>query len=497
MLVFGYAPFQLFPLPVFALAGLFALMLNQATPGRSALVGLCFGVGLFGAGVSWIYISLHEYGGMSVLLAVIATIGFCGFLALFYAAFGMVAWACRSRGTLLRIIALPACWVAFEWLRGVLFTGFPWLAVGYSQTAPSPLAGYAPVFGVYGISLLLAISAMLLLDCLSCWKNLKRWSTVLLFGIWTVGGMLQQMQWTSPAGAPFSVTLLQGNVPQNEKWRAENVAPTLQLYRSLLQRSSGRLIVMPETALPLFADELPAVYIRDVITHLRAAGADLIVGVPERVVDNDKVRYFNSAIGMGTSPTQTYRKQHLVPFGEYLPAQALLSWVLDFLHIPLADMSPGGPGQAPLSLAGQQVAVNICFEDVFGEEIIRAVPNATLLVNLSNLAWFGNSLALPQHLQIAQMRAMEAGRYMLRATNTGATAIIDQRGRVVQQAKPHRTLALSGMAQGFVGATPYVAAGNLPVLIYCGAGILLAFGTTARRYGQHLASRKRVRRFLS
>lgn len=480
--VLGYAPFGLFLLPILTLAALFGLVLNQTTPGRAALVGFCFGLGLFGVGVSWVYISLHVYGGMSAPLAAMATIGFCGFLALFPASFGAAAWFCRDGGVLLRGAALPACWVAFEWLRGVMFTGFPWLAVGYSQTPASPLAGYAPMFGVYGISLLMTASAVLWLDFLTHRKDLKRWGTVLLLGIWTVGWGLQQVRWTLPAGTPFSVTLLQGNIPQNRKWRSDEVTSTLHTYRTLLQRSRGKLIVLPETALPLFASELPAPYVNDLIALARATHADLIVGVPERVTERGQTHYYNSAIGMGTSVAQTYRKQHLVPFGEFLPAKPLLGWMLGLMHIPLADMSPGGAMQPRLRLAGEKVAVNICFEDVFGEEIIRALPDATILVNLSNLAWFGDSLALPQHLQIAQMRAMEVGRYMLRATNTGATAIVDERGRVVQQAETHRTLALSGVAQGFTGATPYVVMGNLPVLVFCGVGMLLALYVTVRRH---------------
>ena len=298
------------------------------------------------------------------------------------------------------------------------------------------------------------------------------------------------MLWTSPAGPPFRVTLLQGSIPQDRKWRADEVASTLNTYQALLHRSQGTLIVLPETALPLFASELPAPYVDNLVAQAKAAGADVIVGVPERVTEGGLARYYNSAISMGTSPAQIYRKQHLVPFGEFIPAKPLLGKLLEHLDIPLADMSPGGAAQPPLHLGAEKVAVNICFEDVFGEEIIRALPDATVLVNLSNLAWFGDSLALPQHLQIAQMRAMETGRYMLRATNTGATAIIDERGRVLKLAEPHRTLALSGMAQGFAGATPYVAAGNLPVLLLCGTGILLALGMMVSRRRRNVLSGK-------
>lgn len=480
--VLGYAPFFLFPLPVLSLAILFGLVLRQPTAGRAALVAFCFGLGLFGAGVSWIYVSLHVYGGMPVVLAIIATIGFCSFLALFPALFGAAAWWGRDSGQLMGIVALPACWVATEWLRGVMFTGFPWLAVGYSQTFPSPLAGYVPVLGVYGVSLIVAASAALLHDILAHRKGRKRWGIALLFGMWAVGAGLQQVHWTSPVGPSFPVALLQGNISQDRKWRVEEVASTLDTYRSLLQQQdAAKLVVMPETALPLFADRLPSAYVGELAAWARATRADLIIGVPERVVEHNETRDYNSAITMGMSSVQTYRKQHLVPFGEFMPAKPLLGWVLDILHIPLADLSPGAAAQPPLRLAGQRVAVNICFEDVFGEEIIRTLPEATVLVNLSNLAWFGDTLALPQHLQIAQVRAMETGRYMLRATNTGATGIINERGRIVQLAPMHRTVALSGMAQGFTGATPYVRMGNLLTLVFCGAGVLFSLCAAARR----------------
>lgn len=481
--VLGYAPFALFAVPVLSLATLFGLVLRQSTARHAALVAFFFGLGLFGAGVSWIYVSLHVYGGMSVMLAIIATIGFCSFLALFSALFGAGAWYARDNGRLLCIVALPACWVATEWMRGVIFTGFPWLAVGYSQTFPSPLAGYVPVLGVYGVSLVVAVSAALLHDFLTHRKGRKRWSIALLFGMWAVGAGLQQVHWTSPVGPSFLVALLQGNIPQDRKWRTDEVASTLDTYRSLLQQQGkAKLVVMPETALPLFVDELPLGYVDELSRWTRSAQADLIIGVPERVVEQNETRYYNSAVTMGTSAGQTYRKQHLVPFGEFIPAKPLLGWVLDILHIPLADLSSGAAAQPPLRLAGQRVAINICFEDVFGEEIIRTLPEATVLVNLSNLAWFGDTLALPQHLQIAQVRALETGRYMLRATNTGATGIINERGRIVQLAPMHRTVGLLDMAQGFTGATPYVQMGNLPTLLLCGAGVLLVLCAAVRNY---------------
>lgn len=481
-MVLGYAPFHLFLLPVVGLATLFGLVVRQASAGRAALVAFCFGLGMFGAGVSWIYISLQAYGGMPVVAAAAATGLFCALLALFPALFGALCWYARCRALSFHLLTIPAIWVGAEWLRGVLFTGFPWLAVGYSQVPGSPLSGYAPVAGMYGVSALVATSSAMLLLLASSPSGRKAMPIALVLGIWALGAMLQQVAWTSPAAPPFPVALVQGNIAQDRKWRAEEVAPTLQSYLSLVLKSRAKLIVLPETAIPVLADQLPPTYLAMLTRHALDNHADVILGIVERIHGNGDLRYYNSAVSTGVSPIQVYRKQHLVPFGEYVPP--LFDWVLDILHIPLTNMSSGVPSQPARDLAGEKVAINICFEDVFGEEIIRALPEATLLVNLSNIAWFGDSLALPQHLQISQMRALETGRYMLRATNTGATAIIDARGRVVQQAPPHEAHVLTGVAQGFRGTTPYVRWGNVLILFFIGAGVLLALLSAFRNRDQ-------------
>lgn len=477
-MVLGYAPFHLFLLPVIALACLVGLVVKQTSARQAALVGFCFGFGMFGAGVSWVYVSLHTYGGMPAALAGVATALFCAFLALFPALFGVLCWLARRQTLTFYTLMVPALWTGTEWMRGTVFTGFPWLTAGYTQIANSALLGYAPVIGVYGVSAVVAASAALLYYLLCAPTTRKTMIVGLMLGIWALGTTLKQVAWTSPTGSPFSVALLQGNISQELKWRQEAVKPTLESYLSLLHKSNANLIVMPETAIPLFVDQVPSAYATALREHARTNNADLIVGILERYRDSGGMRYYNSAISMGVSLEQTYRKQHLVPFGEYIPAKGLFGWVLDTLRIPLNDMSAGAIPQPVLQLAAQKVAVNICFEDVFGEEIIQSLPAATILVNLSNIAWFGNSLAIPQHLQISQMRALETGRYMLRSTNTGATAIIDQRGRVLKQAQPHEAFVLTGIAQGFTGATPYVWWGNAPILMFIGAGALMALFST-------------------
>lgn len=458
--VAGFAPLHLFPLPVMTLALLFRLWL-RAGRRLSSLLGFAFGMGYFGAGVSWVYVSLHDFGAMPAPLAVAATVLFCAVLALFPALAGLVQALAARGGAARALLVAPAAWALLEWARGWVLTGFPWLSAGYSQVPASPLAGYAPILGVYGVSLAVAVSAGALALVLAGGRKSRLAGLSAVVALWLAGFGLQQVEWTHPVGQPVTVSLLQGNIPQDLKWSAERVQGSLDTYRRLALASESRLVILPETALPLFRDEVPRPYLETLAAHARRQNGDMIVGIPE---SSGPGEYYNSAFSLGTAPSQTYRKSHLVPFGEYLPLRPLFGWVLNYLHIPLSDFSRGPQSQQPMRVAGQQVAVDICYEDVFGEEIIRQLPQATLLANLSNDAWFGRSLGPQQHLQIAQMRALETGRYMLRATNTGVTAIIDQRGEVLQRAPEFTAVALTGQAQGFGGQTPFVRFGNAAFL---------------------------------
>jgi apolipoprotein N-acyltransferase len=289
---------------------------------------------------------------------------------------------------------------------------------------------------------------------------------------------LQAVTWTRPSGAPIAVALLQANVPQSMKWRPEQVAATLTLYERMIRQTKAELIVLPETALPLFLQQVPADFLESAAAHARAHGADILLGLPERGRSDE---YFNSVVSIGVSPTQVYRKSHLVPFGEFVPLRPLFGPVVAAMAIPLTDFSRGALDQRPLAIAGQRVAVNICYEDAFGEEIIRQLPEATLLVNVSNVAWFGDSIAPLQHLQIAQMRAIETGRPMLRATNSGMTAVVDASGHIVDAAETFRTEIVEAKVTGRTGATPYVRFGNAPVLLLAMSLLGLSAATALRR----------------
>lgn len=494
--VAGFAPLNLWPLPIVTMALLIALLLRPKTPRRAAALGGWFGLGFFLVGVSWVYVSLHTFGAMPAPLAALATLLFCIFLALFpsAAAFGFAML--RAPAWVRLTLYFPAAWTLAEWWRGWIFTGFPWLAVGYSQIPASPLRGFAPLTGVFGISLLLVLSAslvVLLYDSVrgNSTQNrarpsrgiagaLRRVAThpalYVLAAIWVGGYALTHVKWTEPSGQPVSVALLQGNIPQDIKWTPEGLRTTFSTYHRLALASDAKLIVFPETALPLFLADVPPRYLESLAAHGRSVGGDVLIGVPERLPSGE---YYNSLISVGASPTQVYRKTHLVPFGEYIPGRPVLGWIVGILSIPLLDFSRGVLDPKPLEVAGQRVAPNICYEDVFGEEIIRQLPEATILVNVSNVAWFGRSIAPLQHLQISQARALETGRYMIRATNTGMTAIVNERGVVAAQAPQFETTALTGLVQGHTGTTPYVRWGNYPILAIC--IILIAAALLAAR----------------
>ena len=454
-----FAPFGLYWLAPLVWFGLFQLLRQAATTRQATLTGLSFGLGFFLTGVSWVCVSLSVFGGMPWWLAGPAAFLFCTVMALFpmLASYLFKRWQpdAHWRQALLFATLIASA----DWIKSWLFTGFPWLTVGYSQAAPSPLAGFAPVFGVHGLSLLVALSGALLV---------RRRIGIPFAALLAVGGFgLQQVAWTTPFGEPVSVALVQGNVPQEMKFRPEAFFRTLDLYRELITQNPAHLTVLPETAIPVFIDQIPSEFLDDLKALAKRQNGDIIFGT----LTGDGEHYYNSAVSLGTSPLQVYSKNHLVPFGEFIPAG--FAWFMAYAHIPMSSFTRGPEVQTALAVAGQHVAANICYEDVFGEEIIRALPQAGILANLSNTAWFGHSLAQPQHLQIAQMRAAETGRPMLRATNTGMTAIIDVQGHVSAALPAFQTGVLRGEIRAYEGITPYVRFGNwLALAMMLGTGLL-------------------------
>ncbi|HTY04055.1 MAG TPA: apolipoprotein N-acyltransferase [Rhodocyclaceae bacterium] len=465
--VLGFSPFDLFPVPFLTLAVLFALWRRAQTAGGAALLGFAWGMGCFLAGVSWVYVSLHDVGGMALPLAALATLAFCAILAVFPALAGFLyrrTAAADFRGAVLMV----GLWTLTEWLRGWVLTGLPWLAVGYSQTPPSPLAGFASLIGVYGLGFIVAGMASTLAFA---WRKPVAWLAI--GALFAVGAGLRSVEWTQPTGAPLTVSLLQGNIPQSLKWVPENLSLSMDTYARLAAEYPAQLTVLPETAIPLLFDEIP----RDLLRRLTANG-DLLIGSPLATRDG----ITNAAIALTrASGMQVYSKVHLVPFGEYVPPG--FAWFFGLVDIPMSIFRPGAPDQPPLVIDGLRVKPNICYEDLFGEEVLRALPQANLLINLSNTAWFGDSLAQPQHLQIARMRALETGRPVLRATNTGMTAAIDPDGRVTAVLPPFTAAGLTVSVRGSVGMTPFALVGNVAAVLLALLACLpaLAFRQRARR----------------
>jgi len=471
-MVAAFAPFEFAPAALLALAVLTHLWITARSAPAAATLGFLFGLGMFVAGVSWVYVSLHRFGAMPAPLAALATFGFCVVLALYPALAGYAQARLRAAPALRAALVIPACWVLAEWLRATLFTGFPWLTLG-SLAPGTPLAGYSPIAGVYGASLVAAAGAGLLW-CVALGQS--RWLAAAAFAVLGVGGVaLRGVEWTTPSGAPFTAAVLQGNVPQDLKFDPQRYLRTLETYARLAEASRAQLIVLPETAVPRMLDSVEPAYLARLEAAARRNDGDLLLGVPVRVAPGE---YYNAVLSLGSAPRQLYYKSHLVPFGEFVPPG--FGWIVRVLSIPLADFARGPVPPRPLLVAGERVAVNICYEDAYGAELIRALPEATLLVNASTVAWFGDSLAPAQHLQIARARALETGRAHLAATNTGLTAAIDRDGRVLARLEPFTEGRLEVQVQGYAGATPYVRAGDTPVLALC-ALLLVAFALRQRR----------------
>ena len=569
--VLAFPPFGLAPALVVALAVLYGLLVGRR-PGEGFLIGWSFGIGLLGFGIFWIRISLNEFGNMGVWLAHALTLVFILAMALYYGLLGgLTAWLTgRLPGRLAAwaspLLVFPALWVLLEWLRGWLLTGFPWLNAGDSQV-DGPLAGYVPLLGVYGVSLLVALSAGLLW-CLaaardfgaglsraqsprrvpgpntddhgrssvsptaerggyfhancqvgrstpqktkglagefhansheaarhtpeneSLYRNFHanqgpcpgrargRWGLAgALALIWLTGLGLARLEWTQAAGEPFRAAVLQANIPQSLKWNEESLYPTLRAYVELTREAldqGAQVIVWPETAIPEFLDRVREPLLEPLAAEAGEAGAQLVIGLP--VLDYEHQTYFNGLISLGAEGEDLYQKRHLVPFGEFMPLRFLLGPLARAFEVPMSDFS-AGTAERPLLRVGPHFAgASICYEDAFPAEVVQALPEAAYLINVSNDAWFGDSLAPHQHLGIARMRALETGRWLVRATNTGISALIDHRGQVRGTVPAFQRGLFSALVQPRVGATPFAWVGNvLPIglaLAMLGAALL-------------------------
>jgi len=462
LLMLSFAPFGYYLLAPFLLLPLLYGFL-VSTPKAAAGYGFWFGAGLFLAGTYWFYISIHVFGEAPLWVALLLLLGLILIMGLYYAAAGwLIARLCAGQVIRLLIIA-PAVWVAIEWLRGWVLSGFPWMSLGYGQI-DSPLAGFAPLLGVYGVSLAVMFSAAALLLAIVS-PGRQRW---ILAGAvlvpWIGGQIVQKVQWTDAAGPAVTVTIVQGGIPQDQKWDEDQFRPTLNLYRnSLLEHADSQLIVWPEVAIPSTLDRVGN-YVDLLQADILASGQSLLFGILEQDAATQKV--YNSAVLLDGISRQIYRKRHLVPFGEYFPVPDFVREWMRLMSLPNSDISPGNEVQPLLETAdGQKLAVAICYEDSYGAEQLYALPDATVFINISNDAWFGDSIAPHQHLEIARMRALEAGRPVVRATNTGISAFIAADGTLGRTVEQFAAESATETVMPRQGLTPYARFGNIPVIV--------------------------------
>lgn len=456
--VFGFAPFGAFFVPVITVVLLLRLI-ALATPKHAAMLGFAYGAAWFAGGMYWLYISIHVFGKAPAVLAVVIMLCLIAIMAGYYALFAWLVARFAPRQPVARLLLFaPALWALLEWVRGWFLSGFPWFSLGYAHT-DTWLAGFAPVAGVFGVSLV----AMLMTGALALLPERGRVNraaaVVVLLAVPAGGWLLGKVEWTRPAGEPVRVALVQGNVAQDQKWLPEMRMPTMERYWTLTKENrDADFIVWPEAAIPALYWQLDQGFYRQVEDALLDEPQRLLTGTLVHELERDV--YFNSAVVLGGDARRFYHKRHLVPFGEYFPVPDFVRDWLRLMSLPYSDFETGEDGSALKISPGLSVAVMICYEAVFGEEVITALPEAGLLVNVSNDGWFGRSIGPLQHFQIARMRAIETGRWLLRATNTGVTAIVDHDGEVRERLPQFETAVLRADVQPREGATPYVRWGN-------------------------------------
>lgn len=481
--MFGFAPFGYYGLTWLALAGLIGLWW-RASARRCAWRGFVFGLGLFGAGVHWPFVSVYHYGNAPLPLAVVLVCLLVTYLSLFPALAGAVSGAMRRLPDMLRaLVFMPAAWLLCELLRDAGITGFPWLSLGYTLV-DAPVTGLAPLGGVYflGFLMVAAAGALVLLFIGSLADRAV--SVVLIvvapIVLWAVPA---PTTWTHPVGEPLQVAIVQGNFPQNVKWDRDYFRPTLKRYKRLTKHIDADLVVWPEVAVPTIARYVPD-YLRSIDRMAEFTGQTVLVGTLTEQPQTGS--YYNTVLALGTG-SGVYRKRHLVPFGEYFPLPDFVKGWLDAINMRYSSFARGVVDQPLITASGVKLGLSICFEDVFPDEVARAVPEAGVLVNVTNDAWFAGTMAAAQHLNISRMRALETGRALLRAANTGISAIIGPAGRIIKRSDQFEIAVLKATIQPRGGSTPYVRFGNMP--LWAGGGMLVVVGLLGSEWRRRQASR--------
>ncbi|HJS92086.1 MAG TPA: apolipoprotein N-acyltransferase [Steroidobacteraceae bacterium] len=481
LLACAFAPLQWWPLAILCPAALMGLW-EGAAPRDAAWSGFWFSFGTFLAGTYWLYVSIHDLGRAPVSLTVALMLGLIGIMALYNALIGyaVARWLPRA-GAWRWLIGMPAAWLLIEWWRGWFLSGFSWLSLGYSQT-DTWLGRFAPLAGVYGVSLVLLVSAGALVALLRGNARVRLIAGLTLIAPWAVGAALGPVRWTRPAGAPVSVAVIQADIPQDEKWQAAYEDKILERYRKMTESALGtKLIVWPEAALPAPANNLLP-YIALVDRETQARGSSLVMGVVRASEDGE--RYYDAILALGNQASW-YAKDHLVPFAEFFPVPHFVRNWLRLMSLPYESFSRGGTHQSPLPVAGLELGPTVCYEVGYGSYMLRMLPKANALVNVTNDAWFGHSTARYEQFQMARMRALEEGRSMIVATNDGISAVIGPDGKVLASAPPFEPYVLKSSVTPMAGLTPFARVGNWLIVSLAALGLAgaLLIGALRRRTG--------------
>ncbi|HEY7886995.1 MAG TPA: apolipoprotein N-acyltransferase [Steroidobacteraceae bacterium] len=481
LLACSFAPLQWWPLAILCPAALMWL-LEDASPRDAAWTGFWFGFGTFLAGTYWIYVSVHDLGKAPVWLTVAVMFGLIGIMAVYHGVIGyLVARWLPRRGAWRWLVGMPAVWLLVEWWRGWFLSGFSWLSLGYSQT-DTWLAPLAPILGVYGISLVLLLSAGALVGLVRGTARVRVAAALIIVVPWGAGALLGPVQWTHPSAPPVSVAIIQANIPQEEKWQDAYEDQILARYRKMTESALGtKLIVWPEAALPEPANNLLP-YLALIDRETQARGSSLVLGTVR--ASEDGQRYYDSILALGKQASW-YAKDHLVPFAEFFPVPHFVRTWLRLMSLPYDSFARGGTNQSPLPVAGLQLGATVCYEVGYGAYMLRMLPKADALVNVTNDAWFGHSTARYEQFQMARMRALEEGRSMIVATNDGISAIIGPQGKVLASAPPYEPYVLRSSVTPRAGLTPFARVGNWLIICLAALGFAaaLACGALRRRAG--------------
>lgn len=463
ILPFAFAPFSVYSLAFIAPAVLL-YQWQRSTPWQAFIKGGIFGLGFYGVGVSWVFISIHTYGNASAGVAGLITFAMISVLAIGPATQGYVLTRVfgKKNPSVFCLAAFPAAWVIWEWLRSLPLNGFPWLYLGYSQMH-TPLRGFAVLVGVYGVSLTVAmICGCLVLLATRQLLSVKLTALGILLALLISGWWLTNRPWTQASGKPLAVTLVQANISQSLKWQPGQFEHIVQTYLDLSQPywRQSRLIIWPEAAIPAFPEQIP-----NLLTQLdqtaAASHSTLLLGV--LLGDLSKKQYYNGILLLGADHGD-YRKRHLVPFGEYTPLAAVFAFLINYWQIPMSDFTAGPTQQPALTAAGIKIAPFICYEIAYPLQVLRYAHDSELLINISDDSWFGQSMASAQQAEMAQMRALETGRFILLGANTGITGIIDPFGNFAAILPAHQAAALTGTITPMHGQTPLMRWNYFPLL---------------------------------